>query len=143
MAVRIRLRRTGKKKEVHYRVVVAEARTAREGRFIENIGYVNPRVDPPEIRLDAERARLWLKRGAQPTDTVKSILVREGIWQKTEPAQKSPNTTQAEGHALSARPGQIRGDAEATETREEHSDIPRGEVGTDAGTHRNDSQGSG
>ncbi|NIM07362.1 MAG: 30S ribosomal protein S16 [Armatimonadetes bacterium] len=121
MAVRIRLRRIGKKKEVHYRVVVAEARTSREGRFIETIGYVNPRVDPPEVRLDADRARVWLKRGARPTDTVKSILIREGIWQKIEPAHKGKES----------------------ETREGKDAPPRGEVSADAGTDRNDSESPG
>ena len=121
MAVKIRLRRMGKKKEVHYRVVVAEARTAREGRFIETIGYVNPRIDPPQVRLDAERARVWLKRGAQPTDTVKTILIREGVWQKKEPSQAGRQS----------------------ETREGKSQIPRGEVSADAGTDRDDSEGSG
>ena len=79
MAVRIRLRRTGKKKEVHYRIVVAEAKTAREGNFIENIGYLNPRIDPPLVKLDEEKARVWLQRGAQPTETVKAILIRKGV----------------------------------------------------------------
>jgi small subunit ribosomal protein S16 len=82
MAVKIRLRRTGKKKEAHYRVVVAEAQTARQGTFIETIGYVNPRTDPPQVRLDAEKARLWLERGAQPSDTVRDLLVRQGLLAK-------------------------------------------------------------
>jgi len=118
MAVRIRLRRMGKKKEVHYRVVVTEARTAREGRFIENIGYVNPRVDPPEVQLNEARVRFWLSRGAQPTDTVKSILIRQGIWKTSEAVPRTGSDT-------------------AT------SDTPRGEVSVDAGTDRDGSEGPG
>ncbi len=79
MSVRIRLRRIGKKKEPHYRVVVADAQAARQGRFIETIGYLNPRTDPPQVRLEADKARAWLLRGAQPSDTVKTILIRQGI----------------------------------------------------------------
>jgi len=79
MAVKIRLRRTGKKKEVHYRVVVSEAATSIQGSFIDSIGYVNPRQDPPKVDLDEEKVRLWLSRGAQPTETVRSIFVKAGL----------------------------------------------------------------
>jgi small subunit ribosomal protein S16 len=95
MAVKIRLRRTGKKKEVHYRIVVTEASAAREGSFIEAIGYVNPRLDPPQVRLNEERAKLWLGRGAQPTDTVRSILIRQGLLEKTRAGAKREATEAA------------------------------------------------
>lgn len=98
MAVKIRLRRTGKKKEVHYRVVVAEATTAREGSFIETLGYVNPRVHPAQVKIDEAKARLWLERGAQPTDTVRDILRRQGILAAPEvatPAAEQPAETGA------------------------------------------------
>lgn len=79
MAVKIRLRRMGAKRAPFYRVVVADSRYPRDGRFIEEIGTYNPMVDPAEIKLDADKAKKWIANGAQPTDTVKSILKREGI----------------------------------------------------------------
>jgi small subunit ribosomal protein S16 len=72
MAVKIRLRRMGAKKNPFYRVVVADSRFPRDGRFIEEIGYYNPLVDPAEIKIDTEKAKKWMANGAQPTDTVKS-----------------------------------------------------------------------
>lgn len=74
MAVKIRLKRTGKKKQPHYRVVVADSRTPRDGRFIEEIGYYNPRTEPVDIRIDMEKANDWISKGAQPTDTVRRLL---------------------------------------------------------------------
>ncbi len=79
MAVKIRLRRMGAKKAPFYRVVVADSRCPRDGRFIEEIGYYNPLTDPAEIKIDAEKAQEWLKKGAQPTDTVKSLLKKSDI----------------------------------------------------------------
>ena len=79
MAVKIRLRRMGAKKAPFYRIVVADSRYPRDGRFIEEIGYVNPLTDPPEVKLDAEKAQQWIKNGAQPTDTVKDILKKQGV----------------------------------------------------------------
>ena len=72
--VKIRLRRIGAKKAPFYRVVVAESKYARDGRFIEEIGTYNPLVNPAEIKIDVERANYWIKNGAQPTDTVKALL---------------------------------------------------------------------
>ena len=79
MAVKIRLRRMGAKKAPFYRVVVADSRYPRDGRFIEEIGYYNPMSDPAEVKLDADKAKKWIANGAQPTDTVKAILKKEGI----------------------------------------------------------------
>jgi len=79
MAVKIRLRRMGAKKAPFYRVVVADSRYPRDGRFIEEIGTYNPMKDPAEIKIDAEKAEQWLKNGAQPTDTVKVILKKSGV----------------------------------------------------------------
>ena len=79
MAVKIRLRRMGAKKAPFYRVVVADSRYPRDGRFIEEIGTYNTMVDPAEISIDAEKAKKGIANGAQPTDTVKSILKKEGI----------------------------------------------------------------
>ena len=74
MAVKIRLRRMGAKKAPFYRVVVADSRYPRDGRFIEEIGYYNPMREPAEIKIDAEKAQKWIANGAQPTDTVKALL---------------------------------------------------------------------
>ena len=74
MAVKIRLRRMGAKKAPFYRVVVADSRYPRDGRFIEEIGYYNPMTEPSEIKIDAEKAQKWIANGAQPTDTVKVLL---------------------------------------------------------------------
>ena len=79
MAVKIRLRRMGKKKAPFYRIIVADSRSPRDGRFIEEVGYYNPMTNPAEIKVDAEKAQKWLDNGAQPTETVKSILTKSGI----------------------------------------------------------------
>ena len=79
MAVKIRLRRMGAKKAPFYRVVVADSRYPRDGRFIEEIGYYNPLKEKPEIKIDADKAKDWIAKGAQPTDTVKSLLKKNGI----------------------------------------------------------------
>ena len=78
-AVKIRLRRMGAKKAPFYRIVVADERYPRDGRFIEEIGYYDPTKEPTVVNLDADKAKTWLKNGAQPTDTVKVILKKEGV----------------------------------------------------------------
>ena len=82
MAVKIRLKRMGMKGEPFYRVVVADSRTPRDGRFVEEIGTYNPIKNPAEIKVDVERAKYWLGNGAQPTETFKSILVKSGAIDK-------------------------------------------------------------
>ena len=77
MAVKMRLRRMGAKKAPTYRVIIADSRSPRDGRFIEEIGYFNPKSD--ELKIDAEKAKKWLANGAQPTETVKSLLKKSGI----------------------------------------------------------------
>lgn len=77
--VKIRLRRLGAKKAPFYRIVVADSRYPRDGRFIEEIGTYNPLTNPAEVKVDAERAQSWIKQGAQPTDTVRGILKRAGV----------------------------------------------------------------
>ena len=72
--LKIRLRRIGAKKAPFYRVVVAESHYARDGRFVEEIGTYNPLVDPEEVKIDLEKANEWIRKGAQPTDTVKALL---------------------------------------------------------------------
>jgi ribosomal protein S16 len=79
MAVKIRLKRMGAKKAPFYRVVVADSRFPRDGRFIEEIGTYNPMKDPSEFSVDSEKVQKWIKNGAQPTDTVRNLLKKNGI----------------------------------------------------------------
>ena len=79
MAVKIRLRRLGAKKAPFYRVVVADSRFPRDGRFIEEIGYYDPTKNPADVKIDAEKAKKWISNGAQPTDTVKALLKKDGV----------------------------------------------------------------
>ena len=79
MAVKIRLRRMGEKKNPFYRIVVADSRSPRDGRFIEEIGTYNPLTNPSTVNVDADRAQEWIKKGAQPTDTVRGILKKAGV----------------------------------------------------------------
>ena len=79
MAVRIRLRRTGGKKQPSYRVVVADSHWPRDGRFLENIGHYNPRTEPPTVEINEERARHWLSVGALPSDAVARLLEKKGV----------------------------------------------------------------
>ncbi len=76
--LRIRLARVGAKKQPSYRVVVADSRAPRDGRFVERIGFYNPRTDPPTVQIDEERALYWLSKGAQPTEVVAAMLKRQG-----------------------------------------------------------------
>lgn len=84
MSVKIRLRRLGAKKAPFYRVVVADSRFPRDGRFIEEIGYYNPITEPATIQINGEKALKWLKVGAQPSETVKGLLKKAGIIDKVE-----------------------------------------------------------
>ncbi|MBQ6266050.1 MAG: 30S ribosomal protein S16 [Clostridia bacterium] len=84
MAVKIRLRRMGAKKKPYYRIVVADSRYPRDGRFIEEIGTYNPIAQPAEIKVDLEKASQWIANGAQPTDTVKELLKKAGLGAKAE-----------------------------------------------------------
>lgn len=90
--VKIRLTRLGDKKRPFYRVIVADSRTARDGKCIENIGTYNPLTNPAEIKIDADKAKKWLADGAQPTDTAKALLVKAGI---IPAGKKAPAKTKA------------------------------------------------
>jgi small subunit ribosomal protein S16 len=79
MAARIRLRRTGTTKRPAYRVIVADSRAARDGRFVESIGFYDPLAEPPTIKIDTEKAAAWLKKGALPSNTVRQLLARAGV----------------------------------------------------------------
>lgn len=88
MAVKLRLKRMGSKQKPFYRIVAADARSPRDGRFIETVGTYNPLKNPTEIKVDEEKALTWLNNGAQPTDTVKNILTKQGIWSKYKNTKK-------------------------------------------------------
>lgn len=77
--VKIRLRRMGAKKSPFYRIVVADSRYPRDGRFIEEIGYYNPMEEPSVVKVDPEKAKAWMAKGAQPTDTVKTLFKKHGV----------------------------------------------------------------
>lgn len=95
MPVRIRLRRMGAKKRPFYRVVVADSRSPRDGRFIETVGHYNPLTNPPTAKVDVEKVRYWLSHGAQPTDAVRRILGWTGVV-TTTPASSSSELAASE-----------------------------------------------
>ena len=96
MTVKIRLKRVGKTKAPSYRVVVADSRFPRDGRIIENIGWYNPRVEPSAIHIDEEKVLGWLKNGAQPTESVASLLRRTGVLARFEQTKSSAATSTTE-----------------------------------------------
>jgi len=91
--VRIRLRRMGAKKQPTYRFVVADARSPRDGRFIEVLGHYNPRTEPKTVVVDVEKAKAWLAKGAQPSDTVRRLFAEQGICEAA-PAKTAPAKSQ-------------------------------------------------
>lgn len=96
MSVKIRLKRVGKTKAPSYRVVVADSRSPRDGRIIENIGWYNPRVEPSAIHIDEDKALGWLKNGAQPTESVTSLLRRTGVLARFEQTKSAATSTQVD-----------------------------------------------
>lgn len=92
MAVRIRLARHGRKKKPFYKIVAVFSESPRDGRFIEVLGTYNPMVDPPEITVKTEKVLTWLKKGAKPSETVKSILRKQGVWEKFAEMKKEKDS---------------------------------------------------
>jgi small subunit ribosomal protein S16 len=88
MATKIRMKRMGAKKNPFYRLVVADSRSPRDGRFIEEIGYYDPSTEPVTIKIDEEKALKWLNEGAKPSDTVKSLFQKQGIMVKFAESRK-------------------------------------------------------
>ena len=84
MAVKMRLTRLGDKRTPFYRIVVADSRVTRDGKYIDLVGTYNPLTNPAEVKIDAEKATTWIKNGAQPTETVKALLVKEGILENSK-----------------------------------------------------------
>jgi small subunit ribosomal protein S16 len=94
MATRIRLRRVGRKKQPSYRIVVIEKQNAREGSFVELLGHYDPRTEPATIKVDQDKARAWLAKGATPSDTVRSLLKKVGVFQTPDQApDQAPSET--------------------------------------------------
>ncbi len=91
MAVKMRLTRMGDKKSPFYRIVITDSRNARDGAYVDKVGHYNPTANPAEIVIDAEKAKDWLSKGVQPTDTVRNILINQGILPK--PTKLSPSKT--------------------------------------------------
>ncbi len=110
MAVRIRLQRHGRKKRPFYRLVAADARAQRDGRFLERLGHYNPLTDPAEVVIDEDRVLKWLKRGAQPSDTAKNLLSQAGIWERFTAERLGKPVPTREEEALSTE-----GDASSTD----------------------------
>ena len=137
MAVRIRLQRHGRKKRPFYRLVAADARAQRDGVFLERLGHYNPMTEPADVFIDEEKALKWLRRGAQPSDTAKRLLTKNGILMKFEheklgkpmPDQEvveedtetdDPEPTEAK--ETTPEPETETADSEETETQEEASE---------------------
>lgn len=97
--IKLRLRRMGAKKQPSYRIVAAESKNPRDGRFIEIVGHYDPKTDPYTLRVDEERARYWLDHGAQPTETVRSLLVKSGVL----PPYQGPSTAAAAQKAAASQ----------------------------------------
>jgi len=95
LPVKIRLKRMGAKKRPFYRVVVANSESPRDGRFIDQLGYYDPMTDPATVKIDADKAVLWLQRGAQPTETTADILRKEGITARFEEAKSTGRAAKA------------------------------------------------
>ena len=105
MAVKMRLRREGKRKQPFYRVVVADSRSPRDGRFIEDIGYYQPLREPSEIAIDRDRALYWLGEGVQPSDAVRQLLRVTGIWEEFRPGDAGRRRPRATAAAAAAAAG--------------------------------------
>ncbi|WP_419847031.1 30S ribosomal protein S16 [Candidatus Poriferisocius sp.] len=137
MAVRLRLMRMGKKKQPTYRVVAADSRKARNGRFIEIVGTYNPRQEPSLVEIDNERALHWLRHGAQPSERVQKLLVISGAWAEFTgvegPAQVADQRPAIVTTAASAEPSDATAGPESGEAGEEAAD-----AATDAGEEAED-----
>jgi small subunit ribosomal protein S16 len=119
VAVKIRLMRVGKKKQPTYRVVVADARSPRDGRIIETIGHYGPRQEPSYIDIDADRALDWLRKGAQPTEQAQKLLTASGVWETFTAERPNPDTKlNRRGHVTG------RGPAKTTEKAQPEPEAP-------------------
>lgn len=130
--LRIRLRRTGKKKQASYRVVVADQRDPRDGDFVEIVGHYNPRTDPSTIVLKEDRIRHWLSKGAQPSETVHRILHKQGIYDVEPPKRVTkPSRAEREAEATAAADAQAAETAKAEAAKAEAAEAAKAEAGDD------------
>ncbi len=130
--LRIRLRRTGKKKQASYRVVVADQRDPRDGDFVEIVGHYNPRTDPSTIVLKEDRIRHWLSKGAQPSETVHRILHKQGIYDVEPPKRVTkPSRVEREAEATAATEAQAAETAKAEAAKAEAAEAAKAEAGDD------------
>lgn len=103
MAVKIRMTRMGDKKNAIYRIVVADSKVSRDGIYIDQVGFYNPNTNPAEVRIDAEKAKSWIAKGAQPTDTVKALLKKNGVEFSAKKAEKKPSKKTIEKKSAPAK----------------------------------------
>jgi len=126
VAVKIRLRRVGAKKQPAYRIVVADARAPRDGRFIEIIGHYNPLTDPSTVEIKTDRAVYWLQQGAQPTEVVQKMMVKKGVWAAFT-GEAMPEAPEAPAPAPAAAPeptAEVAPEGQAPETTAEAAPEP-------------------
>lgn len=124
MSVKIRLKRLGSKKRPFYRIVVADSRTARNGRFIEELGYYNPLTEPKEVKVDAEKANYWIGVGAKPTDTVNRLFKNNGVYgdqAQTETKEEAAVEEVKEESTVEETPAEAVEEETAEESTEEAS----------------------
>ena len=128
MTVKLRLMRMGKKKQPTYRVVVADSRSPRDGRFIETVGTYAPRMEPSTVEIDNARVLGWLAKGAQPTETVRKLLVISGAWEQFESSRPEPKATDRR-----ERPGRSTGPAKKAPAKKAPPKPPAAEASPVAG----------
>ncbi len=133
MAVKIRLMRVGKKKQPTYRVVVADARSPRDGRIIETIGHYGPREEPSRVEIDADRALDWLRKGAKPTEQVQKLLTVSGVWGTFTTERPNPDTKlNRRGHVTGRGPAKAEKPAPAPPPAAAEASDGAGEAEADA-----------
>ena len=144
MPVRLRLQRHGRKKRPFYRLVAADSRSQRDGRFLERLGHYNPLTDPAEIVVNEEKALKWLKQGARPSDTAKNLLSKVGIWEKYINEKLGIDHSASEGDSPtdSNRGTEVPAENQPASTAEESLPTPEEEVkeSTASETASNDSE---
>jgi small subunit ribosomal protein S16 len=134
VAVRIRLRRIGKKKQPQYRLIVADSVAPRDGRFIETIGQYNPRVEPALVSVNEERALWWLRQGARPSDTALSLLKKSGVWEQfTGEPTPAPATQAIVAAPEPAAPPEMEDAASSAEAGEEEDAASSAEASEEEG----------
>jgi small subunit ribosomal protein S16 len=122
MAVKIRLRRMGAHKKPFYRIVVADSRSPRDGRFIEELGYYNPLTDPADVKINVEKTRKWISTGAKPTDTVRGLLKKAGVFAAAQGAEADAAQASAQVADAQAEAAPEPAQAEAGERAETVAD---------------------